>query len=351
MSKKRKNFGLPPGSVIYTGNKKVEQVTVHYFQYDSENLTKKQFHTHGDIILKPSPDEKVDWYDVRGLHDTQLIEHLGKTFTIHPLVLEDAADVSQRPKFEEYDNGSFLSIRALSLEKNTQKIHTEQVGLFFRRGLLLSFQETDSDLFETVRTRIETSKGRIRQRGTDYLTYALIDVITDHYFVVLEEVGDIIELLEDKILEDQSENTKSEIHHLKKELLFIRKSISPLREALGRLSKSEADYVEDNTIIFLRNAYDHTIQIMDIVESYRDILNGLQDLYISELSFKMNQVMQLLTLIATIFIPITFLAGIYGMNFEYMPELQWKYSYFVFWAVVLTTFIGLIYYFKKKKWI
>lgn len=351
MGKRRKKAGLPPGSVIFTGNKKVEKILIHYLQYDAENLKEKVLDNHAEATFHQSPEDKIDWYDIRGIHDSELIQLLGTTFNIHPLILEDIADVHQRPKFEEYENGIFITIRALNFDKNINKVLTEQVTLYFRTGFIATFQETSSDLFDAVRQRIHSGRGKIRQRGADYLAYAIIDVIVDNYYLVMEEIEEVIESLEDKIINVQEENIKGEIHGLKKELLVLRKSISPLREAIGRFSKTESSFVQENSLVFIRDLYDHTIQVMDMVETYRDMLNGLQDLYLTEVSFKMNKVMQLLTLIATIFIPLTFLAGIYGMNFEFMPELHWKYGYFVLLGIMLIVFIGLLLYFKRKKWI
>lgn len=351
MIKKNKKIGLPPGSVVFTGSRKVEEVQIHYVKYDNEVLEEKTLNNQGRIIFHKSNNETVDWYDIRGLHDTELIEQIGSTFNIHPLVLEGVSDTHQRPKFEEYDNGIFIVIKALHFDKTKFKVSKEQVALFFKIGFVASFQETESDLFDAVRKRIQNGKGRVRLKGADYLAYALIDVIVDNYFFVLESIEEEIESLEDRMLENQDSKNKSEIHQLKKELLSIRKSIAPLREAIGRFAKTDNEMVLTNTSVFVRDLYDHTIQVMDMVESFRDLLNGLQDLFISEVSFKMNQVMQMLTLVATIFIPLTFLAGIYGMNFENMPELQWEYGYFIFWGLMVMIFIGLYIYFKRKKWI
>ncbi len=351
MSKRRKKIGLPPGSVIYTGNRKVEKIVIHYFQYEEKYLKEKIFDNHGKIVFHQSPNEKVNWYDIRGIHDTALIEQIGSAFDIHPLILEDVSNIHQRPKFEEYEKGIFIIIRALVFDKEKLKITTEQVALYFRNGFVVTFQETESDLFEFVRKRIQNGKGRIRQRGTDYLVYSLLDVIVDNYFLVLEDIEVEIELLEEKVLENQDTSNKSEIHRLKKELLVMRKTIAPLREAIGHFAKTDSSFVEENTAVFIRDLYDHTIQVMDAVESFRDLLNGLQDLFISEVSFKMNQVIQVLTIVSTVFIPLTFLAGIYGMNFEHMPELHWKYGYFVLLGLMVTIFVGLMIYFKRKKWI
>jgi magnesium transporter len=350
MSKRRKKIGLPPGSVIYTGNRKVEKIQIHYIQYDEKYLEEKELHNHGDIVFHKSPDEKVDWYDIRGIHDATLIEQIGRTFDIHSLILEDISDIHQRPKFEEYEKGIFIIIRALAFDKAKLKITTEQVALYFRNGFVVTFQETESDLFEPARKRIQSGKGRIRQRGADYLVYALVDVLVDNYFLVLEDIELEIESLEERVLETQDSGIKLKTHLLKKELLVIRKSIAPLREAIGRFSKTESPFVEEKTAVYIRDLYDHTIQVMDAVESFRDLLNSLQDLFISEVSFKMNQVMQVLTIVSTIFIPLTFLAGIYGMNFENIPELHWKYGYFILWGIMVTIFVGLLFFVKRKKW-
>ncbi len=351
MKKRRKKIGLPPGSVVFTGNQKVEKINLHYLQYDAEYLEEKTLDNHKNITFHQSPEEKVDWYDLRGLHDTELIELLGKTFQIHPLILEDIADIHQRPKFDEYESGNFIVLRALSFDKSHLKIKTEQVALFFRKGLLFSFQETESDLFEAVRQRIQSSKGKVRQRGADYLCYALLDNITDQYYIVLDEMETIIETLEDDLLKNPDNSIKERIHHLKKELLIVRKSVAPLREAIARFAKSESNLIEENSAVFIRDLYDHTVQIIDMVETYRDALNGLQDLYLSEISFKMNQVMQVLTIITTIFVPLSFLAGLYGMNFDNIPELHFKYGYFILLGVMFIIGTGFLLWFRKKKWL
>lgn len=348
--KKRKKSGLPPGSVVFTGSQKVEKVFIHYLQYDDKTLKDNTFHNHDEIILNPSKDEEVDWYDIRGLHDTDLIELLGKTFEIHPLILEDVADTNQRPKFEEYERGIFIILRALSFQKETREVKTEQVAIYFRKGILISFQEDETDLFEPVRNRIKTGRGRVRQRGSAYLAYALIDNVVDHYYIVLDQIEELIEELENKLLTEPDNSIKGQIHRLKKEIITIRKSIAPLREAIGLFAKSDSDLIEEGTSFFVRDIYDHTVQVMDVVETYRDMLNSLQDLYLSEVSFKMNQVMQVLAVITTVFVPLSFLAGLYGMNFEHIPELHFKNGYYILLGVMFCVAMGSLYYFKRKKW-
>ncbi len=352
MKKKRKKIGLPPGSIVFTGDRKVDNIQIHYLKYNEQTLEENIFDNHEvDIFKKPSK-SLVDWYDVRGMHDINLIERIGDYFGIHSLILEAVADINQRPKFEEYENGNFIALRALHFDKEKVKLSSEQITIYFREGLVFTFQERETDLFLDVRQRILSGRRKIKTCGADYLTYALIDVVVDHYYVVLDDIEEAIESIEEEIMNGvQDVNSKTKIHELKKELLLVRKSIAPLREAIGRFSKSDSPLIEDKNYAFIRDLYDHTIQIMDMVESYRDMLNGLQDLFITEVSFKMNKVMQLLTIVSTIFIPLTFLAGIYGMNFENMPELHWKHGYLS--LIVLMFFLAtvLLIVFKRKKWL
>jgi magnesium transporter len=351
MRNQKKKKGLAPGTVVFTGNRKVDKVLIHYMQYDPDQLTEKELDNRTESKLNQSPSDKVDWYDVRGMHDTQLIEQFGSNFDIHPLILEAVVDIHQRPKFDEHEKGNFITLRAIQFDKEKIEIKKEHVALYFNEGFLVSFQETESDLFESVRKRIKAGSGRIRQRGADYLAYALVDALVDDYYVALEEIEGLIEALEDKMMIDLEVKNKSDIHRLKKELLVLRKSVAPLREAIGKFSKTDSPYVKEINSVYTRGLYEHTVQVMDLVESYRDILNGLQDLFISEVSFKMNKVMQLLTLISVIFIPLTFLAGIYGMNFDNIPELHHKYGYFILLSVMVVTALVLLILFKRKKWL
>jgi len=351
MSRKRKKIGLPPGSIIFTGNQKVEKIQIHYLKYDANSIEESEQNNHSSIALHQSKEELVDWYDIRGIHDTDLIQTLGNTFDIHPLILENIVDTQQRPKFEEYDKGIFIILKALNFNLEKQIVIREQIAIYFRKGLVLTFQEDHTDLFEPVRKRIHSGKGKVRQKGADYLAYALTDNLVDHYYTMLDTIEEQIETLEDNLLEKPDSNTKERIHYLKKEIIRIRKSIAPLREAISRFSKLDSLLIEESTVNYIRDLYDHTIQIMDSVDNFRDMLNGLQDLYISEISFRMNQVMQVLTIITTIFVPLSFLAGLYGMNFEYIPELHFRYGYFVLLGVMFLVAIGLLLGFKRKNWL
>lgn len=351
MKQTRKQPGLPPGSVVFTGDRKVEKIAIHHLRYDEAQIIDTVLDSHMTAVFKPTQKGLVDWYDLRGIHDTRWIEALGQTFEIHPLVLEGVADVNQRPKFQEFQKGNSVTLKAISFDKEAQEIGTEHITIYFRPGFVATFQESETDLFAAVRKRVEGSSGRIRKRGADYLAYALIDEVVDNYYVVLDEVEEVIEELEDRLLGSEDIRNKGEIHDLKKQLLILRKSIAPLREAIGRFSKSESVFIEDSTRVFVRDLYDHTIQVMDSVENYRDMLIGLQDLFLSEVSFKMNQVIQVLTIISAIFIPLTFLAGLYGMNFEYIPELHYRNGYFILLGVMAVMATGLVVFFKKKKWL
>ena len=348
----RQKTGLPPGTPVYTGVRQSDDIKLTICRYNEAEVEQK---TVDSSQFVAASDEFVTWYDLRGLHDIDTVQALAQCYRIHPLGVEDLLDVNQRPKFDEYQNGVILLLKALSIDTQSLRLHAEHIGIFLGENVVITFQEDtddDSDDFKAVRKRIHEGRGRIRQRGADYLAYALIDVLADNYYLILDRIGDINEDLEEEIMGDEpNEAIKFRIHRLKKQMLVLRKSISPLREAISRFSKSDHAVIQDGTEVFLRDLYDHTIQVMDTVDSYRDTLSGLYDLYISEISFRMNNVMQVLTIISVLFIPTTFLAGIYGMNFEYIPELGWHYSYYVFWGVLLFIFIGGFVYFKRKNWI
>jgi magnesium transporter len=349
--KKRKVVGLPPGAVVYTGSRQQEKIFIHHTQYSETEIVEDVYDNHDEAIFKPLHETNIDWYDVRGLNDTQLVEQLGKTYTIHPLVLEDIPDIHQRPKFEEYERGLFVVIKALAADTATAKLKTEHVAIYFREGIVISFQETESDLFEAIRRRLQNKAGRIRARGADYLAYALMDVIVDNYYLIVDKYEDRIEQLEDRVMLEQSSMNKGQIHELRKELGSIRKQIFPLREAIAKFSRTESEIVQPNTLVFIRDLYDHVVHLMDMIESFRELLNHVYELFLSEVSFRMNQVMQVLTIVSTIFIPMGFLAGVYGMNFEYIPELKQPNGYFVFWGVIVLIFMGSIFYFRRKKWL
>ena len=346
--RKRAKTGLPPGTLVFTGKKHVEQPNISLLQYDADTIIDQE---QKDRMAPLQEGPAKHWYDVRGLHNTELIREFGEKYNIHPLAQEDILDTQQRPKMEEYDNGVFITIQALTIEEDLNKIETEQIAIFFGKDFLLSFQEKEDDNFASVRNRLLAASGKIRRRGTDYLAYALLDTIVDYYYPILDHIDDQINAVEASILKEPTQEDKSTIHQLKRQLLTLRKAIVPLREAVNRFSRLDNPLVSDDTLIFVRDLYDHVYQIIDTIETYRDLLNGLYDLYLSEFSYRTNNVMQVLTIISTVFIPLTFLAGIYGMNFKHMPELEWRYGYFGLWVLMLLIVAASLFYFRRKKWI
>jgi magnesium transporter len=348
--KSSKKAGQSPGSLVHIGDKKAETIKITLMNYDSDNLLEKQLPAIEDSFpYRDTP--PVSWINVDGLHEIDVIEKIGMHFGIHPLVLEDILNTGQRTKAEEFENYLYIVLRMLIYDETAERISAEQVSLVLGPHFLLSFQEKEGDVFTLVRERIRKARGRIRKSGCDYLAYALMDAVVDHYFEILEKLGDKIEYLEEQLLEDTAPWMLEETHHLKREMIFLRRQVWPLREVLNSLVKDPSDLIRDTTHVFLRDVYDHTVQVIDMIESYRDILSGLSDLYLSTVSNRMNEVMKVLTIIATIFIPLTFIAGIYGMNFKYMPELKWHYSYPVLWLVLILIFVVMILWFKRKKWL
>lgn len=341
-----------PGEIIFTGNKKIEKAELIIINYCRDHLTEDvDDESLIEIQNLKSSEKSITWIDLRGLHNTELIKIIGNTFSIHTLILEDIADVNQRPKSEQFDNGHLIITNALKFNKITLKIEKEQISFFIREdGLLLSFQEDETDQFELIRKRLKNKLGRIRVRNVDYLAYSLLDLITDNFFQVLDDFEFSFIELEDEIVNNTNPSIKERLHHLKKELMTIRKTIVPMKDAIYQFSKSETQLIKEQTHSYFRDLIDNLTQLTDRAESYRDMLNSLQDLYLSEINLKNNQVVQLLTIITTIFVPLSFLAGLYGMNFENIPELHYKYGYYCLLAVMLLLSIGLVVFFKKKKW-
>ena len=346
--RQRKKIGLSPGSLVFTGKQHVAEPNVILLQFNENEVIEQETK---DKMLTPKEGAYACWYDIRGLHNIDLIRQFGDRYNIHPLALEDILNTQQRPKIDEYDNGIFITAQALQLKDPREDLEVEQVALFFGLDFLLSFQEKEDDNFAPVRTRLLTPQARIRRRTPDYLAYALLDSVVDQYYPVLDQVEEQIDDLEAIILTDPDNSTKNQIHQLKRKLLTLRKAVVPLREAVSRFSRLDHSMVKEDTLVFLRDLYDHTVQIMDTIDTYRDLLNGLYDLYLSEISYRMNTIMKVLTIISTIFIPLTFLAGIYGMNFKNIPEYDLKYGYFYLWGIIILIFLASLYFFRKKKWI
>jgi magnesium transporter len=347
--KHSKHVGLPPGSLVHVGDRKIEHTKITLFDYSLERWEEKPL---DDVKLSFPLKEtsSVTWVNVDGIHQTDLLEKLGTGFGLHPLVLEDILNTEHRPKYEDYDDYLFAVLKMLSFDDQTGDIHAEQISLVLGPKFVLSFQERIGDVFEGVRGRIRSGKGRIRSMGPDYLAYALIDSIVDSYFIILEKIGDRIELLEEELISHPTPNTLQTIHRFKRQMILLRRSVWPLREIIKELQREGSPLIGESTDIFLRDVYDHTIQVAETVETYRDIISGMIDIYLSNMSNRMNEVMKVLTIIATIFIPLTFIAGVYGMNFRNMPELEWRWGYPAAWLLMLAIFGGMMLYFKKKKW-
>ena len=343
-------IGLPPGSLVHVGKERTETITISIIDYNEKQFHEETVATVEECSLfKEQP--TVTWINVDGIHQIETIEKIGKQFDLHPLILEDIMNTGQRPKIEDFDHYIYIVLKMLQIGKNESEIHAEQISLIVGPNFVISFQEQAGDVFDHVRERIRSDKGRIRKLKSDYLAYALMDAIVDRYFVILEKLEDRIELVEDDLLTNPTPKTLQDIHSLKSEMIFLRKSIWPLREVVSRLERRESTLIQESTAIYLKDIYDHTIQIIDSIETFRDMLSGMLDIYLSTISNKMNEVMKVLTIIATIFIPLTFIAGIYGMNFLYMPELGWHWGYPVVWIVMITIALSMVVYFRRKKWL
>lgn len=355
INKRSGKAGLPPGTMIHLGERKSETVRITLIDYDETNYRREEVSDIEKCFgLKTT--STVTWINIDGLHDTALIEKIGEHFGLHPLVIEDIVSTGQRPKFEDHDDYLFVVFRMLTYDRKKHAVESEQVSLILGRNFVLSFQERVGDVFEQIRERIKSDKGRVRRMGCDYLVYCLLDATVDNYFGVMEQLGERIEALEQKLVTEPNEKTLKEIHSLRSEMLYLRKSVWPLREVVNKLEKSESDLVSEGVEIYFRDVYDHTIQIMDTVESMRDMVSAMLDIYLSSLSNRMNAVMKVLTIIATIFMPLTFLSGIYGMNFKYMPEIEWRLAYPLsypigFWALILLAIGGMLLFFRHKKWL
>ncbi|MFH1776116.1 MAG: magnesium/cobalt transporter CorA [Candidatus Omnitrophota bacterium] len=355
IDKVSKTIGLAPGSLVYIGDEKLEKPRISIIDYDKDNLQEKEVKDAEECFpFKESP--MITWINIDGLQDTEIIERIGQYFDIHHLILEDILNTSQRPKLEESDRYFFIVLKMLYFDDKEDETKAEQVSVILGANCVISFQEREGDVFNPIRERIRNNKGRLRKSGADYLAYALLDAIVDNYFIILEKLGEKIEGMEDELVAHPTPENLQTIQNLKRDMIFLRKSVWPLREIISGLQRTESDLVHESTAVYLRDLYDHTIQVIDTIESLRDMVSGMLDIYMSSISNKMNEVMKVLTIIATIFIPITFVAGIYGMNFDprvsifNMPELSWPFGYIFAWGIMIVIAMAMIIYFKRKKW-
>lgn len=342
--------GSIPGAVVFVGEQRLAKVQIDVIHYDGDGWSEEldvSVRSCADVVRQDS----ITWMNVSGVHDVDLVERLGECFGIHPMTLEDIANTTQRPKVEEFPGYVFMVLKMIAFNEETKTIDIEHVSVILGDHFVISFLEDDGDVFDGVRDRIRAASGRIRWMKADYLAYSLLDAVVDHYFLAVERMGDIIEEVDDRLLEDPHPGDIKEIHGLKRAILSLRKAVWPIREEVAMIVKSDSALLTAEGRVFWRDLYDHCIQIIDLVETHRDILGGMHDTYLSTLSHRMNEVMKVLTIISTIFIPLTFIAGVYGMNFKEMPELEWRGGYYSVWVVMIVIGVSLYLFFRRKHWL
>lgn len=329
--------------------REAQDAKVTVIDYDAEKFQEKEVKKIEECFQFRN-EATVTWINVDGLANLEIIEKLSNCFGLHPLVLEDITNLDQRPKMEDFESYIYICLKMLSCNEKNGETDIEQISLILGSNFVISFQERQGDVFDVIRERLRNSKGRIRKMGPDYLIYALVSAIVDHYFLILEKLGERTEFLEEELIVDPTPKTSQTIHGLKRELIFLRKSIWPLREVASGLEREDSALIKKSTKAYLRDIYDHTIQVIDTVETLRDMVSGMLDIYLSSVSNRMNEVMKVLTIIATIFIPLTFISGIYGMNFKHMPELEWQWGYLFALFTMVTIAVTMLIFFKRKKW-
>jgi magnesium transporter len=355
LKKMSKTAGRMPGELVHIGEESDRPVEITVIDYDQKDFQESTLKDIAQCFTYKETDS-VTWININGIHDVSIVEKVGSAFDLHSLVLEDIVNTGQRPKLENAERYIHIVLKMLMVDKDSEII-SEQVSLILGPNYVISFQERAGDVFEFVRTRIRSNKGRVRKSGADYLAYCLIDAIVDNYYAILENFSDKIEGMQEVLVSNPTPKTLQSIHTLKRDVIHLRKSIWPLREVAAGLERNESALIKKSTRIFLRDVYDHTIQVIDTIETFRDMVSGMVDIYLSSISNRMNEVMKVLTIIATIFIPLTFIAGIYGMNFDpsvspyNMPELSWRYGYFFSLGLMVLAAAGMVVYFKRKKWL
>jgi magnesium transporter len=342
--------GLPPGTLVHIGEKSDREIRISVTDYSETVCEEKEITALKECFYFTDPSIK-SWINVEGLHEIEVIQQVGECQGLHPLVLEDILNTDQRPKLEDYGEYLYIVLKTFRNDKGGD-IVTEQVSLILGANFVITFQEgIRSDIFSSIRERIRNGKGRVRSMGTDYLTYCFMDAIVDNYFVVLEQAEERIEVLEDEVVTKPSPETVQKLHKLKREMIFLRKAVWPLREVLAAMTRRESKLITDPVMIYLRDVYDHVIQVIDIIEVCRDMLSGMLDIYLSSMSNRLNEVMKFLTVIATIFMPLSFLASMWGMNFKNMPELDSKWGYPIALGIMASVAVSMIVWFRKKRWL
>ncbi|HSR60055.1 MAG TPA: magnesium/cobalt transporter CorA [Robiginitalea sp.] len=346
--KRHRKLGTAPGTVTYMGNREGTPSSIECITYDENTFERVTISTPEDLE-KPASSGLTQWINVVGVSDEQLMSRLGAVSQLNNLVVEDIVNTEQRPKIDEYDHYIFGVFKMLYLNADLQ-IVKEHVALVLTADRVYVYQEIEADVFDRVRQRIVEKSGRIRSRGADYLFFALLDALVDHYFTILEQTEERLDHIDEEIYAQPTHHTAYRIQQLRKEIINLRAWMGPVKELIGRLIQSESNLISKDTRIFLRDVLDHSLEINETLHIQREMAFSLMEMYMSSMSNRMNEVMKVLTIMASIFIPLTFIAGIYGMNFSYMPELQWKYGYFLVLALMLSIFVILIFYFKRKRW-
>lgn len=345
-----KKAGLAPGSLIPISETRSDKVQISLFDYDKEKLTEKQDTTVQEC-LKGLDSEETTWINISGIDDIQTIEIIGRRFGLHPLLLEDIVSSGQRSKLDDYKDTIFIIAKMLNYNNESQTVEDEQVSLILGKNFLISFLESKNNVFAPIYERLRPDNSKIRQRGPDYLCYTLLDCLVDNYFLILEKVDGKLENLEEEVIKFPTPKTLQKIQRGKREITLLRKSVWPMREVISNFRRIESPLIQESTKLYIHDVYDHTIQAIDAIESFRDIASGMLDIYLSNISLRMNEIMKVLTVVSTIFVPLTFVASIYGMNFENIPELHSKYGYYGVLTLMTCITLGMLYYFKHKGWI
>lgn len=346
-----KSIGRAPGTLVTADQADLYPLRITVMEYGDGQAVKEREVGSVPSSIPFNSQVQTTWMNIDGSHRVEVLQEIGDLLEIHPLALEDILDTSQRPKLEDYQSYLFLELNMLLWADEKNKVEAEQISLVLGKDYVITFQENEKDVFDPVRKRLRENKSRISTRGADYLAYSLIDAVVDHYFLILEHLGEKVEILEEELIANPTPDTLQSIHDLKQELIFLRKSVWPLREVIGSLERGESPLILKDTLWYLRDVYDHTIQIMDAVETFRDMVSGMLDIYLSSVSNRMNEVMKVLTIIATIFMPLSFIVGLYGMNFRYMPELEWQWGYGMVWGVIVLVVVSMVVYFRWKDWL
>jgi len=345
-----KGIGVAPGTLVHVGENKNEKVHITMFEYSEENF-QENILSEIEECFTSKENSTVKWVNVDAIDKVDIIEKIGSEFKLHPLMLEDILNTAQRPKIDDYDDYVYIVLKMLYFNEKKHQITSEQVSFVLVSNYVFSFQEFEGDVFDNVRERLRSGKRNIRRTGPDYLVYTLIDAIVDSYFDIIEKMADKVDKLEEELIDSPDKDVLKDVHNLKREMIFLRNSIWPLREVINSLARCDTPLFKESTVVYLKDVYDHMIQIIDTIEIYREVLASMQETYISSVSNRTNEVMKILTIFSTIFIPLTFIAGVYGMNFRYLPELEWKFGYILFWIISIAVAFFMLRYFKKKKWL